>query len=125
MSSRAIVIGGSVNSLVAAHLLSKEGYSVSLFPEEESTGQDEPGWLPPQVQRALRLEGLKIEAPDPWAAAPLPGGGRLELWRDVARSAESIRRVSPAAQWLRFCASGTQRIENSGLTTARTLPTAL
>ena len=105
MSSRAIVIGGGVNSLVAAHLLSKGGYSVSLFPEEESTGQDELGWVAPQIARALRLEGLKIDAPDPWAAAPLPGGGRLELWRDVARSAESIRRVSaPDAQkWPQFC----------------------
>jgi phytoene dehydrogenase-like protein len=106
VSSRAIVIGGGVNSLVAAHLLSTGGYAVSLFPEEESTGQDELGWVPPQIARALRLEGLKIEAPDPWAAAPLPGGGRLELWRDMARSAESIGRVSaPDAQkWPQFCA---------------------
>ena len=105
MSARGIVIGGGVNSLVAAHLLSKGGYAVSLFPEGESIGQDGLGWVPPQVARALRLEGLRIEAPDPWAVAPLPGGGRLELWRDVARSAESIRRVSPAdaQKWPHFC----------------------
>ncbi len=106
MSSRAIVVGGGVNSLVAAHLLSKKGYSVGLFPEGEPIGQDELGWVPPQLARALRLEGLKVEAPDPWAVAPLPGGGRLELWRDMARSVESIRRVSAAdaQKWPQFCA---------------------
>ena len=106
MRTRALVIGGGVNGVVAAHLLSKGGYAVSLFPEGESIGQDELGWVPPQVARALRLEGLKIEAPDPWAVAPLPEGGRLELWRDMARSTESIRRVSPAdaQKWPQFCA---------------------
>jgi len=54
---------------------------------------------------ALDQHGLRIDHPDPWIAAPLPDGGRLELWRDVARSAEAIRRVSPhdAAKWPAFC----------------------
>jgi len=102
VSSRAIVIGGGVNSLVAAHMLSRS-HEVILC--EGDSPEDGLGWVPPQIARALRLEGLKIEAPDPWAVAPLPGGGRLELWRDVARSAESIRRVSPpdAQKWPQFC----------------------
>src|SRR4029077_15082619 len=48
---------------------------------------------------------LVIEQPDPWIAAALPDGGRLELSRDVARSAEAIQRLSPgdAAKWPEFC----------------------
>ncbi|HVJ24483.1 MAG TPA: hypothetical protein VM756_11160, partial [Burkholderiales bacterium] len=36
---------------------------------------------------------------------PLPEGGRLELWRDMARSVESIRRLSArdAERWPAFC----------------------
>lgn len=102
MSSRAIVIGGGVNSLVAAHMLSRS-HEVILCAGDSP--EDGPGWVPPQVARALCPEGLKIEAPDPWAVAPLPDGGRLELWRDMARSVESIRRVSPAdaQKWPQFC----------------------
>jgi phytoene dehydrogenase-like protein len=49
---------------------------------------------------------VKEENPDPWAVAELPQGGRLELWRDMGRSVESIRRVSErdAARWPDFCA---------------------
>ena len=103
MSTRAVVIGGGVNGLVAAHMLSRSR-EVTVF-EVEATG-DDAGWVPPQVVRALGLQGLKLEPPDPWAGAVLPDGGRLELWRDMARSAESIRRVSPAdaQKWPRFCA---------------------
>ena len=102
MRTRALVIGGGANGLVAAHMLSR---SHEVIVVEADSPEDDVGWVPPAVERALRLEGLKIEAPDPWAAAPLPGGGRLELWRDVARSAESIRRVSPAdaQKWPQFC----------------------
>jgi len=102
VTTRAVVIGGGVNGLVAAHMLSRSREVIVV--EADSPG-DGIGWVPPQVVRALGLEGLKVEAPDPWAVAPLPGGGRLELWRDVARSAESIRRVSPAdaQKWPQFC----------------------
>jgi phytoene dehydrogenase-like protein len=53
----------------------------------------------------LAGRGLQIDRADPWATAPLPDGGRLELWHDVARSVESIRRVSQAdaAKWPAFC----------------------
>jgi phytoene dehydrogenase-like protein len=49
---------------------------------------------------------VKEENPDPWAVAELPQDGSLELWRDMARSVESIRRVSErdAARWPDFCA---------------------
>jgi phytoene dehydrogenase-like protein len=42
---------------------------------------------------------------DPWACAPIAGGGRLELSRDIERSAASITAVSAkdAAAWPRFC----------------------
>ena len=54
----------------------------------------------------LAGRGLEIVHADPWAIAPLPGGGRLELWNDVGRAAESIRRASSpadAAKWPAFC----------------------
>lgn len=59
------------------------------------------GWVPAQ----LRTSGLTISCPDPWLRAPLEGGGVLELWRDVERSAQAIRRVSTrdAHAWPRFC----------------------
>ena len=105
MSVRAVVVGGGTNALVSAHLLAKAGYAVSLFAEREEAKEDGLGWVPPQVRRALGLDGLGVETPDPWAVSALPGGGRLELWRDMARSVESIRRVSPAdaQKWPRFC----------------------
>ncbi len=105
----AIVIGTGVNELVAAHYLAKAGRRVLVLdprPGHEDTAV-EAGWIPPQLVGELALEGrgLKIHRPDPWAAAPLPDGGRLELWRDMARSVEAIRRVSPhdAEKWPAFC----------------------
>jgi phytoene dehydrogenase-like protein len=57
--------------------------------------------------RALDLErhGLEIRRADPWLGVAIDGGERLELWNDVARSAESIRRFSTtdAARWPEFC----------------------
>ena len=108
MSAAALVIGSGVNELAAAHLLLKSGYAVSLVAEAETDSPEDDGigWVPPQLERALGLEGLKVQHADPWAVAPLPQGGRLELWRDMARSAESIRRVSAqdAQKWPQFCA---------------------
>lgn len=103
----AIVIGADVNGLVAAHYLARAGRRVMVVDEREKPDtRPDIGWVPPQIVRELGLGGLKIEQPDPWIAAPLEGGGRLELWRDVAKSAESMRRVSPsdAAKWPEFCA---------------------
>lgn len=100
--NRAIVIGGSADALIAAHLLARAGREVMMV-EGGDASQD--GWVPPKVVRELRLEGFRLHWPDPWLAVPLPEGGRLELWRDMARSVESIRRLSArdAERWPAFC----------------------
>jgi len=107
----AIVIGAGVNGLVTAHSLARAGRRVLVVERREVADPSfDFGWIPPQVLRELDLRGAerapRIEQPDPWIAAPLPSGGRLELSRDVAKSAEAIRRISPAdaARWPEFCA---------------------
>ena len=112
-----LVLGAGVSELVCAHTLARSGRRVLVLEdraEREALSLDR-GWVPPRLVRELALgprgpstgsgQGLRILCPDPWAAAPLPGGGRLELWRDLARSVEAIRRVSPrdAAKWPEFC----------------------
>jgi phytoene dehydrogenase-like protein len=107
---RAVVLGAGTNELVAAHLLARAGLEVVVL--DERAGKDasatEPGWMPPRVASALSLaaHGLAEERPDPWIEAPLPAGGRLALRRDMRRSIEAIRRVSPrdAGRWPEFCA---------------------
>jgi phytoene dehydrogenase-like protein len=104
---KAVVIGAGVNELVTAHCLARAGHSVIALEEHADTEADA-GWVPPGIARDLGLEqhGLVIEHPDSWAAAPLPDGGRLELWRDMARSVAAIEKVSPrdASRWPEFCA---------------------
>ena len=107
----AIVIGADVNGLVAAHYLARAGRRVLVVEQRDAP---EPrldvGWVPPQIVQelggGLAPRGLRIEQPDPWIAAPLDGGGRLELRRDIGLSVENIRRVSPAdaGRWPEFCA---------------------
>ncbi len=106
MSAQAIVIGANSNALVVAHALARTGHKVLVL--DAQTLHDEEGWIPPQIVRGLGLRsaGLAVIEHDPWLAIPLADGGRLELARDVARSAEAIRRVSPhdAERWPDFCA---------------------
>ncbi|HKA45059.1 MAG TPA: NAD(P)/FAD-dependent oxidoreductase [Burkholderiales bacterium] len=105
----ALVIGTGVNELVCAHYLARAGHQVLVLEDRAAHGDagNDSGWIPERILHDLRLQesGLKVERPDPWITAPLPGGGRLELWRDMARSVEAIRRVSPhdAAKWPEFC----------------------
>jgi phytoene dehydrogenase-like protein len=104
LSVHAIVIGANADALVAAQLLARAGRQVLVIDETAAATHDRSGWVPPQVVEQLGLQ-LKVELPDPWATVLLPHGGTLELWRDVARSAESIRKLSPndAARWPDFC----------------------
>jgi len=83
-STRAIVIGGHADSLAAARALAQR-HEVLVIPENQK----------PET----------IHSPDPWLCVPLPAGGRLELWRDMARTVEAIRRVSSrdAERWPAFC----------------------
>ena len=109
MSERAAIIGAGANELVAAHLLSRAGWKVVVL---DSRAEDDPstttlGWVVPHIARELDLgrHGLQSMHADPWITVPVDGAARLDLWRDATRSAESIRRFSPAdaARWPVFC----------------------
>jgi phytoene dehydrogenase-like protein len=110
LSARSLVVGAGVNELVAAHLLAHAGLEVLVLDERGAVAEDffEGAWVPPAIVRRLGLErhGLEISLPDPWLSVALPDGEQLDLSRDVARSAEAIRRLSPrdAARWPEFCA---------------------
>ena len=114
MTDATVVIGSGANELVAAHYLARSGQRVVVIGQNTIDDEDaslDSGWIPPRIVRDLdfRTEGaaaLRVHRPDPWMVAALPDGGRLELWNDVARSAESIRRLSPrdADRWPVFCA---------------------
>lgn len=101
--NRTVVIGGGADALVAAQLLAAAGREVLVI--EGASAPEAEGWVPRQVLRALKLQGFELHWPDPWISVPLPAGGKLELWRDMARSVESIRRVSAldAERWPQFC----------------------
>ena len=104
----AVVLGSGTDELVCAHSLARAGRRVVVLDERAGARvESEAGWIPSHLIRDLELErhGLRIERPDPWATAPLPGGGYLQLWADMGRSVDAIRRLSPrdAAKWPVFC----------------------
>ena len=96
--SDVVVISGGIDGLVAAHLLAADGRRVTVV-QEEQPPQNATGWVPSAVTRALGLE-LTVRRPDPWLRS-----GALELWQDMRRSMESIRRISErdAQKWPEFC----------------------
>jgi phytoene dehydrogenase-like protein len=100
--SDVVVISSGVDGLVAAHLLAADGRRVTVVQEHEIPDRTA-GWVPPQVARKLGVQ-LTARRPDPWLRAPLDGGGVLELWQDMDRSVDSIRRISPgdAGKWPEF-----------------------
>ena len=118
----AIVIGGGVNGLTAAACLSRAGRRTLLLERREGIGglarsaefapgfrsaplAFDAGWLPSQVVRALGLEAPELVRPDPTVTVPGGPGEWLALSRDIARTAEAIRRFSArdAARWPAFC----------------------
>ena len=106
MSLDALIIGSGPDELVAAHTLARGGMRVRVL---RSAGiVQHIGWMPPPIAGALGLEqqGYAVQTRDPWAVAPLAGGGHLELFHDIARSTDAIRYVSPrdAVRWPEFCA---------------------
>jgi len=102
--SPALVLGGGIDALAAAHLLARAGRRVTLLNEGIAERASDAGWVAPPLLRELQLD-VRVSRADPWASALLPDGGTLELWQDMARSVEAIRRLSPqdAAKWPDFC----------------------
>lgn len=109
MSARVIVLGDGVNEHVAAHYLARAGHHVTVIGQRSGADDEalETGWVPQPIVRDLELErnGLKVTRLDPWASVALSDGDRLELGHDIARTADSIRKLSPrdAAKWPEFC----------------------
>jgi phytoene dehydrogenase-like protein len=98
----AVIIGAGANERVAARILARAGRKVVLI-EEHPAPDEDTGWISPKM--GLKF---KVHRSDPWARAPLDGGEHLELWQDMARSVEAIKRVSPrdAGRWPEFCCAG-------------------
>ena len=96
----AIVIGAGPDELAAAHQLLRAGRGVIVVQEHPAPTHTE-GWVP----RVVAMPGVIVDQPDPWLRTVLPDGGTLELWQDVSRSADAIRRLSArdASAWPEFC----------------------
>jgi phytoene dehydrogenase-like protein len=108
MSADVVVLGAGANELVAAHVLARAGRQVLVLEGADLRHEArDTGWVAPRIMRAVGVEpsALDVDRGDPWASAPLPGGGRLDLWRDMARSVEAIRKLSDrdGARWPGFC----------------------
>ena len=122
----ALVVGAGHNGLVCAAYLAKAGLRVLVLERRGAVGgaavTEEliPGFrfdpcahrldtVHPGVVRDLGLadRGVEIRRPEPAVFAPLPDGGQLTVSSDLAETADSIRRFSPAdaERWSRFGAA--------------------
>jgi phytoene dehydrogenase-like protein len=92
--SDVVVIGAGPDELVAARLLQHAGHRVTVVQDHALPDRVE-GWAPAPIGR------LSATRPDPW----LRTSDGLELFADVKRSAQSLRRLSArdAERWPEFC----------------------
>ena len=109
----AIVVGAGVNGLTAANYLARGGMKVLVLEARKvagglasshefapgfraSVGPENCGLLLPDVVSDLELgrHGLELLTPDEVTFVPARDGAGLLLWRDVARSAEEIGKLS-------------------------------
>jgi phytoene dehydrogenase-like protein len=100
----AVVLGGSTDALVAAHMLARAGRSVTLLNEGHAGRELDDGWVAPQILRELGLQ-VRLASSDPWASVLLDDGSTLDLFQDMGRTRDSLRRLSArdADKWPDFC----------------------
>src|SRR5438309_393722 len=121
-----LIIGAGHNGLVAAFYLAKAGYKPLVLERRNQVGgaaiteEFHPGFrtsvlahsagpLLPEIVRDMQLEkhGLKLITPEVDVTALSPDGQALVLYRDVARAAQEIAKVSQpdAAKYSEFHAA--------------------
>src|SRR5947208_6381052 len=112
-SHNIVIIGGGHNGLVTAFYLAKAGYRPLVLERRNHVGgaaiteKFHPGFrasvlahsagpLRPEIVRDMQLEehGLKLITPEVDVTALSPDGPALVLYRDVAKAAQEIAKVS-------------------------------
>ena len=118
-----IVIGGGINSMIAASLLGQAGRKVTILEAREETGgmastveftkgfqcnliNDYIRWIDPRLFRTLNLKvhGLVLHYPDIMRVALEENGRHIFFHRNPKQTAESIKRHSgmDAEKWPEF-----------------------